>query len=168
MKELINYPVSLENNKEMQSIPLSVEYFFALDPRIVTPSCFENGGMSRICFSNATDNKGNVTIYRSISNYKNGEVGIQDEMHPSNENEGVQLNFTLNNVGKLSGYPIKGDFTLMNRCLGMVLDMVKESGSTIWSDNGYLAVSDGKQWIEKTRANENFIKLDSAKELLTE
>lgn len=134
---------------ELESLKLpSILWLESTDPRIFTAITLDRGGMVRIAFRKP-NRESLVNVYRTISRYSDGGFGIQDEIHPFFENEGVQFNYEFDSDGKLTKYSDKQNFTpRMQECLGLIQDIVSQRGASISAEATY--ISDGNQWLEKS------------------
>lgn len=142
--------VVLSDKRQIEDLPPSVHYFAAVDPKVVTAITLREGGMSKITFSDPDGNNA-VNIYRTIGRFRDGGIGIQDEIHPDHENTGVQFNFEFDPQGRLDKYSRSQEFSeLMQRCVNQILKFVTQRGSSIRSGDGYLAISDGRSWIQQS------------------
>lgn len=142
-------PLAGLESSELQAATLpSILWLKSTDPRIFTPISLERGQMVRIAFY-GKNGRSLVNVYRSISKYIGGGIGIQDEIHPGFENEGVKFNFEFDENGKLVKYSDREDFTpRMQECLALIQGLVSQEGAMISAERVY--ISDGKEWLEKS------------------
>lgn len=141
-------------NQLAEKIPVSLLWLHATDPSLITPYKWENGGMAHIIFR-TPDGTPVVNIYRTVSHNANGSAGIQDEVHPSHENEGAKFNYQVDHSGAIVEYSDTSTFSeQMQGCVNLITPLVSQPGSSIMVIRGGGGVesrfeSDGTQWINE-------------------
>lgn len=137
-----------------REVPFSLTWLHALDPRIFTPLTWQLGGMTRIQLASPGGTT-NVSIYRTVSHYADGGIGLQDEVYDYHGTPGSQFNYEF---GAAPGHPLTR-FNQAAAATARMQEIVRDlsqlaavAGSTITARNrdhgddcGF--VSDGRRWI---------------------
>jgi hypothetical protein len=137
----------------LRELPLSIIWLHAVDPRIFTPISLEKGRPTRIRIT-SPDHSTDVSVYRTVSVYLDGNRGIQDEIFTNYENAGSQFNYELDSERRLIKYnPTPNATPHMQRVIEELSGLESIPGSTIEAVNMDFGleshfISNGSCWIE--------------------
>lgn len=132
----------------------SLQWLEATHPACVTPITLERGGPSQITFRDA-DGAVIYTCTRNTARYRDGSLGLQDEIYHGNTSSIIaQYNYEFNAEGALTKHPVDTDFSpKMGQAVADIAGLVRQAGSTITADprdynREAFLISNGKQWID--------------------
>ncbi len=160
-KSVLRLPVVINESTANKELSFSLNWLYAVDPRIFTPQTWEKGRETTIRLR-AADGSIQVNVYRVVSHDQaNNEIELKDEIYALNPGETEsgdqdvsQFGYKFDTSGNLTWFdPTLSLTEHMQSVVTALSDLVTISGSTIQARNyrngqeSYF-VSDGTQWIE--------------------
>lgn len=142
-------PTTSEHNTSMERfVPIVLQYFQAVDT-ISTNVKPDNKGYLNIQLYTGKDQP-DLIILRLVSKYKDGNIGIQDELALPTRKDRLQLNAEKNPQGEYLQYPAPltpGGLKYLQEIIRIFSDSVAREGSKIVINNKTEFVAREGVWL---------------------